>query len=147
MAYYFEKMSYDNGQWFANLLIPSNVELNDSFEYMTGKQRTAQNLYLLIESAKNQPCKPPNYGTVSSQHQIDNKGVMFITNGVNHRMATLTPLDPIAVRYANQYDFDKFCSDNPDERRGSFDWNAEVYKAFISSTPGTYSRADESESP
>ena len=41
MAYYYENMSYDNGQWFANLLIPSNVELNDSFEYMSGKQRTA----------------------------------------------------------------------------------------------------------
>ena len=148
MAYYYEKMSYDKGEWFVNLLIPSNVELNDSLEYVAlGRQRTAQNLCLLIESAKNQPCKPPNYGVVSSQHQIDNKGAMFMTNGVNHRMSTLTPLDPIAVRYANQYDFDKFCSDNPDERRGSFDWNAEVYKAFISSTPGTYSRADESESP
>ena len=147
MAYYYEKMSYDNGQWFANLLVPSNVELNDSFEYMTGKQRTAQNLYLLIESAKNQPCEAPNYGVVTSRHQIDNQGAMIVTNEVNHRSTRQAPLDTIAVRYANQYDFDKFCSDNPDERRGSFDWNAEVYKAFISSTPGTYSRADESESP
>ena len=147
MAYWYEKISFENGKWFANLLVPSNVELNDSFEYMTGKQRTAQNLYLLIESAKNQPCKPPNYGVVTSQHQIDNRGALFVTNEVNNRNTAQAPLDPIAVRYANQYDFDKFCSDNPDERRGSFDWNAEVYKAFISSTPGTYRRADESESP
>ena len=136
MAYYYKKISYDNGQWFANLLIPSNVELSDSFEYMTGKHRTAQNLYLLIESAKNQPCKPPNYAVVTSRYQIDNQGVMFITNEVNHRNATQAPLDTIAVRYANQYDFDKFFSDNPDKRRGPFDWNAEVYKAFISLTPG-----------
>jgi len=148
MAYYYEKMSYDNGQWFANLLIPSNVELNDSLEYVAlGGQRTAQNLYLLIESAKNQPCKPPNYAVVTSRYQIDNQGALFVTNEVNHRSTRQAPLDTIAVRYANQYDFDKFCSDNPDERRGSFDWNAEVYKAFISSTPGTYRRADESESP
>ena len=147
MAYYYEKMSYDNGQWFVHLLIPSNVELNDSFEYMSGGQRTAQNLYLLIESAKNQPCKLPNYGVVTSRHQIDNRGALFITNEVNHRSTTQAPLDTAAVRYANQYDFDKFFSDNPDKRRGRFDWNAEVYKAFISSTPGTYSRADQSESP
>ena len=146
MAYYYEKMSYDNGQWFANLLIPSNVELNDSFEYMSGKQRTAQNLYLLIESAKNQPCKPPNYAVVTSRHQIDNRGVLFMTNEVNHRSTTLAPLDTIAVRYANQYDFDKFCSDNPDERV-SFDWNAEVYRAFVSSMPGTYTPASDSDSP
>ena len=145
MAYYYEKMSYDNGQWFANLLIPSNVELNDSLEYMSGKQRTAQNLYLLIESAKNQPCKPPNYGVVSTRHQIDNKGALFIANGENHRMSTQAPLDPIAVRYANQYDFDKFCFDNPDKCRRPFDWNAEVYRAFVSSTPGMYTPASDSD--
>ena len=144
MAYYYEKMSYDNGQWFANLLIPSNVELNDSLEYMSGGQRTAQNLYLLIESAKNQPCKPPNYGVVTSRHQIDNQGALFITNEVNHRNTTQAPLDTIAVRYANQYDFDKFCSDNPDERV-SFDWNAAVYRAFVSSTPGMYTPASDSD--
>ena len=147
MAYYFEKMSYDNGQWFANLLVPSNVELNDSLEYMTGAQRTAQNLYLLIESAKNQPCAPPNYGVVKSRHQIDNRGVLFVTNEVNHRSTTQAPLDTIAVRYANQYDFDKFCSDNPDEHRRSFDWNAEVYRAFVSSMPGTYTPALDSDCP
>ena len=146
MAYYYEKMSYDNGQWFANLLVPSNVELNDSLEYMTGAQRTAQNLYLLIESAKNQPCAPPNYGVVTSRHQIDNRGVLFVTNEVNHRSTTQAPLDTIAVRYANQYDYDKHCCDNPDARI-SFDWNAEVYKAFVSSTPGTYTPADQNESP
>ena len=146
MAYWYEKISFENGKWFANLLVPSNVELNDSFEYMTGKQRTAQNLYLLIESAKNQPCKPPNYGVVTSQHQIDNRGALFVTNEVNNRNTAQAPLDPIAVRYANQYDFDKFCCDNPDERL-SFDWNAEVYKAFISCVPGKYTSADQNESP
>lgn len=147
MAYYFERMSYDNGQWFANLLIPSNVELNDSLEYVAlGGQRTAQNLYLLIESAKNQPCEAPNYGVVTSWYQIDNQGAMIVTNEVNHRSTTQAPLDTAAVRYANQYDYDKYFCDNPDARI-SFDWNAEVYKAFISSTPGTYTPADQNESP
>ena len=138
-------MSYDNGQWFVHLLIPSNVELNDSFEYMSGKQRTAQNLYLLIESAKNQT-HSSDYRIVTSRHQIDNRGALFVTNWINHRSTTQAPLDTIAVRYANQYDFDKFCSDNPDERV-SFDWNAEVYRAFVSSMPGTYTPASDSDSP
>ena len=49
----------------------------------------------------------------------------------DREMGINTPLDPQAVGYATQYDFDKYCFDNPDSRY-PFDWNAEVYKAFIS---------------
>ena len=56
------------------------------------------------------------------------------------------------VRYATQYDFDKFCFNNPYfdlifDDRFSFDWNAEVYKVFVSSTPGTYTSATQNERP
>ena len=152
MAYYYEKMSYLKGEWFAHLLIPSKIELNDSLEYITGKQRTAQNLSLLLTGAKNQPPSPPDYGVVTSRHQIDKNGSLFVSNAWNIRQQT-TPtstfnaaLDTEAVRYATQYDFDKFCFDNPGVKSG-FDWNAEVFRAFSSSTPGVYTPASNNDDP
>ena len=151
MAYYYEKMGYDNGQWFVHLLIPSKAELNDSLEYMTGEQQTAQNLRLLLENSTNQT-QSPDYRIVTSRHQIDNNEDLFVSPEWNIRQQRYqtesknTALHPIAVRYATQYDLDKFCFDNPDERF-PFDWNAEVYRAFVSSTPGTYTPASDSDSP
>ena len=157
MTYYYEKISYENGNWFASLLIPSKAELNDSLEYMTGGLRRSQNLRLPIESAKGQT-QSPDYRIVTSQHQMDDAGNLFVSREWNIRQqpcqanamapasSAKTALHPLANRYANQYDFDKFCFDNPDERV-PFDWNAEVYKAFVSSSPGTYIPADQNEIP
>lgn len=157
MAYYFEKISYENGNWTAHLLIPSKTELNDSFEYMTGGLRRSQNLQLIIESAKEQT-QSPDYCIVTSRHQIDNAGNLFVSPEWNIRQqpcqadtmapatAARTALHQLAHHYATQYDYDKFCCNNPDDRF-PFDWNAEVYKAFVSSAPGTYTPADQANSP
>ena len=152
MTYFYEKISYLNGEWFVHLLIPSKIELNDSLEYITGKQRTAQNLRLLLAPAKNQPLSQPDYRVVTSRHQIDNRGSLFVSTTWNIRQQTrptLTSnaaLDTEAVRYATQYDFDKFCFDNSDERL-EFDWNAEVYRAFESAMPGVYTPASNNDNP
>lgn len=155
MCYYFEKMSYENSEWFVHLLISSKTELNDSLEYITGGLRRAHNLRLLVAKG---PRPAPDYRVVTSRHQIDSKGNLFVSPEWNIRQqpcqannmapttSANTALHPLASRYASQYDFDKYCFNNPDERF-PFDWNGEVYKAFISSTPGTYTLASNSESP
>ena len=83
---------------------------------------------------------------VQKYHQIDNKGVLFLSTWENHRRSAMPGLHPLAVRYATQYDFDKFCFDNPNERL-QFDWNAEVYRAFESDTPGVYAPTSNNAKP
>tara|TARA_Y100000590_G_C15666530_1_gene994657 strand:- start:1113 stop:1499 length:387 start_codon:yes stop_codon:yes gene_type:complete len=128
MVYTFEKISYDNGKWFVHLLIEG-----------------LYNLRLFLQNASGQKFKP-NYLIVTSKHQIDDKGELFISTEPNHRSISEFGLHPLAVRYATQCDFDKYCFDNPDSRL-SFDWNAEVHRAFESSTPGIYMSAANSDAP
>lgn len=131
MPYIYEKISYDNGQWFAHLLIDG--------------QGPPRNLQLFLENANGQT-HSPDYRVVTSKHQIDVWGALFVSREPNHRNAHHFGLHPLAVRYATQLDFDKFCFDNPDSRV-SFDWNAEVYKAFESRTPGIYTSPSNSIPP
>ena len=128
MAYYFEKMSYIGGEWFAHLLLSSKEDV----------------LRLPIESAKGQT-DAAGYLVITSRHQIDSCGKLFVARDLNHRQREAAL---VGERYATQYDFDKFCFENPNEAAlGGFDWNAEVYKAFESSVPGVYTSASRSESP
>ena len=131
MTYSFEKISYDNGKWFAYLLIDS---------------APPRNLQLFLQNASGQKLSPPNYLIVTSRHQIDDRGSLFVSREPNYRSTTQFGLAPLAVRYATQFDFDKFCFDNP-HSGSSFDWNAEVYRAFESQTPGIYTPASNSGAP
>ena len=131
MTYSYEKISYDNGKWFAHLLIDSNPP---------------RNLELFLQNASGQKLSPPNYLIVTSQHQIDDNGSLFLATEPNYRSTTQFGLNPLAVRYATQFDFDKFCFDNP-QSGSSFDWNAEVYRAFESRTPGIYTSASNGDAP
>jgi len=131
MTYSYEKISYENGKWFVHLL-------------MAGHRHS--NLQLFLQNADGQKLSPPNYLIVTSQHQIDDQGSLILAREPNYRSTTQFGLDPLAIRYATQLDFDKYCFDNPDDRL-SFDWNAEVYRAFNSRTPGIYTSASNSEAP
>ena len=131
MTYSFEKISYGNCKWFAHLLIDS---------------KPPRNLELFLQNASGQKLSPPNYLIVTSKHQIDDNGSLFLATEPNYRSTTQFGLNPLAVRYATQFDFDKFCFDNPDSRL-SFDWNAEVYRAFESRTPGIYTSASNCDAP
>ena len=129
MTYYYEKMSYISGQWFSHLL-------------MTSKEHV---LRLPIENAKGQT-DAAGYLVVNSRHQIDSCGKLFVARDLNHRHRAGAAL--VGERYATQYDFDKFCLENPNEAAlGGFDWNAEVCKAFESAVPGVYTPASQSDSP
>jgi len=131
MTYSYEKISYENGKWFVHLLMEGH---------------RPSNLQLFLQNADGQKLSPPNYLIVTSQHQIDDQGSLFISRDRNYRSTTQFGLHPLAIRYATQLDFDKYCFDNPDDRL-SFDWNAEVYRAFNSRTPGIYTSASNSEAP
>ena len=80
------------------------------------------------------PKKGVDYKVVTKKHQMDQNGKLFVSSAWNIRgqttqdreMGINTPLDPQAVGYATQYDFDKYCFDNPDSRY-PFDWNAARY--------------------
>ena len=133
MTYSYEKISYENGKWFVHLLMEGH---------------RPSNLQLFLQNADGQKLSPPNYLIVTSQHQIDDEGSLILAREPNYRSTTQFGLDPLqrAVRYATQLDFDKFCFDNP-QSGSSFDWNAEVYRAFNSRTPGIYTSASNSEAP
>ena len=131
MTYSYEKISYDNGKWFSYLLIDSNPP---------------RNLQLFLQNASGQKLSPPNYLIVTSQHQIDDNGSLFLATEPNYRSTTQFGLNPLAVRYATQFDFDKYCFDNP-QSGSPFDWNAEVYRAFNSRTPGIYTSASNCDVP
>ena len=146
MVYYYEKISYKNGKWYVHLLIPSKQELNDSFEYITNGLETPQNLCLPLENARYIPLISPNYRTVTSQHQINSIGNLFVSSEWDIQQQPYQIQTGDITLHATQYNYDKFCFNNPDEQ-GSFDWNAEVYKVFISSTPGIYTSASQNESP
>jgi len=126
MTYTYEKISVENGNWYVHLLLPLNT-----------------NIRLPLENASGQT-KTPVYRIVTPQHQIDVWGALFVSKEPNYRGGF--GLHPLAVRYANQWDFDKFCVNNPDERL-SFDWNAEVWRAWESSTSGEYSPASNNDTP
>ena len=98
MTYSYEKISYDNGKWFAHLLIDG---------------KPPRNLELFLQNASGQKLSPPNYLIVTSQHQIDDNGSLFLATEPNYRSTTQFGLNPLAVRYATQFDFDKYCFDNP----------------------------------
>ena len=140
MTYYYDNITYDKNQWFVHLKLPSLQEQYDSLEYMSNTPSTYKHINLLLNSAKDKdPKKGVVYKVVTKKHQMDQNGKLFVSSAWNIRGQTIqdremginTPLDPQAVGYATQYDFDKYCFDNPDSRY-PFDWNAEVYKAFIS---------------
>ena len=143
MSYFYDHMAYQNNRWYVYLLMPSKQELMDSLEYTNAIFKTHQPLCIYLENAKDQkPDGGHSYRVVTMRHQIDSNGAMFVSNAWNIRQqpckasAAHAALDTIGLRYATQYDFDKFCYDNPDSRY-PFDWNAEVYKAFIASTRAT----------
>jgi len=144
--YYFDHISWDptSKQWFVHLQIPMNLVFTESL--MIDSRSVSQDLCLLLESAKDQDpndFKGTEYGVVTRRHQIDKNGRLFVAQAWNIRQQPCasggmtpsshvgTPLAGGGVRWATQYDFDKFCFDNPDTRY-PYDWNAEVYKAFIS---------------
>jgi len=131
MAYIYEKITYDSGKWFAHLLMEGH---------------RPSNLQLFLQNANGQKLSPPNYLIVTSQHQIDDQGSLFVSREPNYRSTTQFGLHPLAIRYATQLDFDKFCFDNP-QSGSSFDWNAEVYRAFKSRTPGIYMSASNNDPP
>ena len=140
MTYYYDHMTYYKKQWFVHLKLPSLQEQYDSLEYMSNTPSTYKHINLLLNGAKDKdPKKGVDYKVVTKKHQMDQNGKLFVSSAWNIRgqttqdreMGINTPLDPQAVGYATQYDFDKYCFDNPDSRY-PFDWNAEVYKAFIS---------------
>ena len=140
MTYYYDHMTYYKKQWFVHLKLPSLQEQYDSLEYMSNTPSTYKHINLLLNGAKDKdPKKGVDYKVVTKKHQMDQNGKLFVSSAWNIRgqttqdreMGINTPLDPQAVGYATQYDFDKYCFDNLDSRY-PFDWNAEVYKAFIS---------------
>jgi len=128
MTYTYKKISYINGKWFVHLL----VQTPNGF----------RNMRLYLKGASGQTLSP-DYRIVTSKHQIDNRDTLFVSTVCNFRNPTHAGLHPLAVRYATQLDFDKFCVNNS----LYFDWNAEVYRAFISPTPAEYSPASNSETP
>ena len=144
MAYFLKKFTPLNGSWSVHLLIPSKSDLMDPLSYVTGGLQRSQNLCLPLHSLKGQPNHTP-YRIVTRRHQINNIGELFVSLEWNIRQQVSssqnegTPLS--GVRYATQYDFDKFCFENPDNRY-PIDWNAEVYKVFISSAPRIYTSAE-----
>ena len=146
MSYFYDHISWNSTakQWVVHLQIPMNLVFTDSL--IVDSRSVRQDLCLLLESAKHQDPKDfrgSEYQVITRRHQIDRHGRLFVTkaqnirqqpctsNGMKPASHVNTPLDSGAVRWATQYDFDKFCFDNPDTRI-SYDWNAEVYKAFIS---------------
>ena len=119
MYYIYDHMSWQKKtkQWFVHLKVPN--------------EQSFKNINLLLSSASNiSPKNGHNYLLVTSRHQIDKSGRLFATTATNFRNTSTAPLDG-AVRYATQYEFDKFCFENPDQKY-SYDWNSEVYKTFIS---------------
>jgi len=146
MSYSYDHISWNSTakQWVVHLFIPTKLEFTDAL--LTDTRIVKQNVCLLLESAKPQDPKDfrgSEYQVITRRHQIDQNGRLFISNAWNIRQQFCTvggmepashvniPLDSRAVGYATQYDFDKFCFDNPDTCI-SYDWNAEVYKTFIS---------------
>ena len=135
--YYYDHITWDptSKQWLVYLNILSALECNDSLEYVTNNLNTHKSVCLTLDSAKNQDVKNGvNYRIVSKAHQIDYNGLLFISKSWNIRQQVCPnsinniPLSG-AIRYATQFDFDKFCFKNPDSCC-PYDWNAEVYKAF-----------------
>ena len=140
--YYYDHFSFYKNKWFVHLKILSIQEKNDSLEYITNTNSTYKLTSMLVNSIQsNDPKDISNYKVITKKFQIDKDGKLIVSSAWNFRCQTSkdqemgfnTPLDTQAVRYATQYDYDKFCFENPDSRF-PFDWNAEVYKAFISPT-------------
>ena len=124
MTYTCEKISVENGNWYVHLLLPLNTNIRLPLENASGQTHSC------------------DYRIVTQQHQIDDRGTLFVSTEPNLRGGF--GLHPLAVRYATQGDFDKFCYVNPDSRL-LFDWNAEVWKVWQSSAPGEYSSASNSD--
>ena len=127
MTYNLEKFSFANNTWEVHLRI---APFKFRILYFPNTEKKAI---------------PPNYKVVTLKHQIDEAGNLFACSAWNIRQQASpnqingTPL--AGVRYATQFDFDKFCFENPDEKNPD-DWNTKVYKAFISTTTQvTYSLA------
>ena len=151
MSYTYVGLSYREStkNWFVHLHVPTTLEFHDPYNFMLQNDRrfVQQNVVLLIPGAKNQkPTKsPPDYKVVTQQHQIDESGKIIVCTAWNIRQSVVAPggtrprgparlpteIPLEGKRYATQFDFDKHCFENPDARF-PFDWNAEVYKAYIS---------------
>ena len=142
MSYFYDHMTFQKQKWWVYLLLPSTQEIADSLEYTNVIFKTHTTVALYLDAADGQDPNDDNgYRVVTMKHQIDHNGRIFVSNDWNIRQqvpnpdgsipAKNTPLSTDAARYATQYDFDKYCFQNPDSRY-PFDWNAEVYKAFIS---------------
>ena len=142
MVYFWEKFSLLNGSWSVHLLIPGVASPVDP--YGSSGLEKPTNLCLPLDCKDGQSDYTP-YKIVTRRHQIDDGGKLIVSKAWNIRQQVSStqnegaPLE--GVRYATQYDFDKFCFENPDERF-PLDWNAEVYKAFMSSISGTYTSAE-----
>ena len=144
MAYFWEKFSLLNGSWSVHLLIPGVTSPVDPYGYITSGLEKPTNLCLPLDCMDGQSDHTP-YKIVTQRHQIDDGGKLIVSKAWNIRQQVSSTQNEGAalegVRYATQYDFDKFCFENPDERF-PLDWNAEVYKAFMSSISGTYTSAE-----
>ena len=125
--YYFHYNEKFN-QWFAHLYEiknPQDTSPDALFWIVNNIPHLQENLCLMIKSAVNEKSScVPKYKYVSQKHQIDADGNLFLSC----RAA------PAANNhYATQFDFDKYCFENPNPDPGApFDWNAAVYKAFVS---------------
>lgn len=151
MSYTYVGLSYREStkNWFVHLHVPTTLEFHDPYNFILQNDRrfVQQNVVLLIPGAKNQKStkSPPDYKVVTQQHQIDESGKIIVCTAWNIRQSVLAPggtrprgparlpteIPLEGKRYATQFDFDKYCFENPDARF-PFDWNAEVYKAYIS---------------
>ena len=142
MVYFWEKFSLLNGSWSVHLLIPGVASPVDP--YGSSGLEKPTNLCLPLDCMDGQS-DPTPYKIVTRRHQIDDGGKLIVSKAYNIRQQVSpaqnegAPLE--GVRYATQYDFDKFCFENPDDRF-PLDWNAEVYKVFMSSVSGTYTSAE-----
>ena len=149
MSYFLEKFTLLNGSWSVHLLIPKKSEFTDALSYLTGGLQRSKNLCLPLCSLKGQH-NHTLYRIVTRRHQIDDMGKLFVSLEWNIRQQVSSSQNEgtalSGIRYATQYDFDKFCFENPDNRY-PIDWNAEVYKAFISSAPGIYSPTENGDLP
>lgn len=131
------KQTDGSTKWYVKLTCPLNLEAA-ALAFWLNKPITGFQLKLQLAPECDTYAAPTkkDYLFVTPRHQIDRQGELFVSTAWNIRQQ-LSPssqnfvaLDSEGIRFANQYDFDKFCSENPDPRF-PLAWNAHVFKAFL----------------
>ena len=131
MSYQLQNFSYNpkTGQWYIIIthddccnLVPKKVEL----EIVVPDDVKALGKNALVDHDNRM-----KYSVVNKNMQIDEDGKLFVTDAKSMRF-NWVPL--VGIRWATQSELDKYCLENPDSWptwRGSFDWNAAAWKAFL----------------